>query len=140
MAKEIMTSIEINATPAHVWSVLMDTSAYPSWNPFIHSIKGELKQGNQIDVQVDGMRFRPTVLSLVKHKEFIWEGHFGFRGIFDGTHQFILEDMGDGHTLFIHKENFRGILVPLLWRKLNTETRAGFEAMNQALKKVCEGA
>ena len=39
---------------------------------------------------------------------------------------------------FTQREEFRGVLVPLLWKQLDTRTRAGFEAMNEALKARAE--
>ena len=45
MAKEIKTEILINATPEKVWTILTNFDNYPNWNPFIKSIKGEVKVG-----------------------------------------------------------------------------------------------
>jgi hypothetical protein len=39
---------------------------------------------------------------------------------------------------FVQLENFRGILVPLLGRQLNTRTRRGFEPMNEKIKELAE--
>jgi uncharacterized protein YndB with AHSA1/START domain len=44
MAKEIKTEILINASPDKVWAILTDFDNYPSWNPFITSLKGEVKE------------------------------------------------------------------------------------------------
>ena len=38
--KELKTTIEINASPAKVWEVLLDFEKYPDWNPFIKNIRG----------------------------------------------------------------------------------------------------
>jgi hypothetical protein len=38
----------------------------------------------------------------------------------------------------VHREEFRGILVPLLWGSLEVKTKKGFEAMNLALKQRAE--
>jgi hypothetical protein len=59
-------------------------------------------------------------------------------GIFDGEHQFQLEPMGERRTRLIHGEVFSGLLVPLLWQNLDTQTRQGFEEMNNALKNRVE--
>ena len=63
----IETEINIAATPERVWSILMDISAYPSWNPFIGFIKGSIETGQRLSgsIQPSGgkaMTFRPTVL------------------------------------------------------------------------------
>ena len=135
MAKEIFTSIQIEATPEKVWQVLMATELYPEWNPFIKWIKGDLKVGNSIIVQIQDMKFKPKVLKLEPQKEFKWKGKLWINGLFDGTHRFHLIDNGDGTTTLEHSEKFKGILVPLLSKKLDRETQPGFEAMNVALRK-----
>ena len=41
---------------------------------------------------------------------------------------------------FVQREIFSGLLVPLFAKDLNTKTKQGFEAMNQALKQLAEQA
>lgn len=36
------------------------------------------------------------------------------------------------------KENFSGLLVPLLWKSMKANVQQGFEEMNKALKKRVE--
>lgn len=141
--KQIRTEILIHAPATQVWEVLTDFHAYPSWNPFIAYVKGNVQEGARIEVKMvplgsKGMVFKPKVLTLQKPKEFRWLGHTVFPGLFDGEHIFELVDHHDGTTTFIQRENFRGILVPLLQKSLDNGTKAGFEAMNQKLKQVCE--
>lgn len=138
MAKEIFTSIQIEATPEVIWNVLMNTEKYPDWNPFIKWIKGDLKVGNSITVQIQDMKFKPKVLKLEPQKEFKWKGKLWIKGLFDGTHRFHLIEHGNGTTTLEHSEKFKGILVPLLSKKLDKETKPGFLAMNEALKELVE--
>jgi hypothetical protein len=84
------------------------------------------------------MTFRPIILALQPEAELRWLGRLMLPGIFDGEHQFQLEPIGEARTRLIHRETFSGLLVPLLWRKLDTQTRQGFEAMNRALKQRAE--
>lgn len=70
--------------------------------------------------------------------EFRWLGHLFVPGLFDGEHIFLLTDMNNTHTRFIQKENFSGLLVPVLWKQLNTKTRKGFELMNEKIKELAE--
>lgn len=138
MALELKTQINIAAHPQQVWEVFADFSAYPVWNPFIKSLKGEVHEGAQIEVDIDTMKFKPEVLSYKEAKELVWLGKLWFKGLFDGQHSFKLLDNGNGTTTFEHGETFKGILVPLLKKKLMVETKAGFEKMNLALKKRVE--
>ena len=84
------------------------------------------------------MKFEPTVLVFEKQKEFTWLGQLFFKGLFDGQHQFLFIDNGDGTTTFHQNESFSGILVPILKRKLLSETKPSFELMNLKMKEAIE--
>lgn len=141
--KQLYTSVLINATPAKVWDVLMDFDNYGAWNPFIKWIKGNARPGTHITVNIcppgqKGMQIKPVVLQHVANRELRWMGSMGIPYLFDGEHTFLLEDNGDGTTSFHHFEHFRGILVPMLARMLDVNTKEGFEQMNMALKARVE--
>ena len=143
MAKEIKTEILINATPTKVWSILTSFDNYPNWNPFIKSIKGDVKVGNKIIARLEppkakGMTFKPKVLVFDANKEFRWIGHLLFPGLFDGEHKFELIDNGNGTTTFKQSEKFKGILVPLFKKMLDNNTISGFNEMNIKLKELAE--
>lgn len=143
--RSLHTEIQIAASPKRVWEALTDFSAFPEWNPFILEAHGQLDEGSRIVVTLrlgKGRRFRirPRLLRVTLNRELRWKGRVGLPGIFDGEHVFQIEPGPEGTgTRFIHQEHFRGILVPVLWRKLDSETRAGFQAMNRALKARVEG-
>ncbi len=136
--KEIKTSIRIEATAAQVWDILMDFSKYEQWNPFISSLEGNVKVGEKIAVNAGGMNFKPTVLSRVENRQLSWIGRLLCKGVFDGEHVFRIADNADGSITFFHEEYFSGLLVGPFAKKLDRETRPGFEAMNQALKQRAE--
>lgn len=92
MIKQIKTSIQINATKEAVWNVLMDFEKYSEWNSFIKSVTGKVEVGNIFQVKLQGMTFKPKVLTLNKSSEFKWLGHLLFKGLFDGEHRFFLID------------------------------------------------
>ena len=134
----IETRIQINAPAEKVWEVFSDFEQYPEWNPFVKSLTGEVAKGKQITAVLPGMTFKPTVLKFEKDKELRWLGKLFFKGLFDGEHYFILQKNEGGSTTFVHGENFSGLLVGLFRKKLETETKAGFEEMNEALKARAE--
>lgn len=141
--KLLYTSITINAANSKVWNILTDFAAYPSWNPFIVSIKGNPATGDRIEAVLcppgsGGMKMRPTILQYIPDTELRWLGSLGIPYIFDGEHTFRLQDNGNGTTTLHHYERFRGILVPFLSKMLNINTRQGFEQMNRALKNRAE--
>ena len=134
MAKQIRTSISINASKEKIWQILTDFEKYPEWNPFIKSVTGEVKVGNQIQIKLQGMTFKPFVLTFIENSELKWIGHLWFKGIFDGEHTFKLIDNENGTINFEQSENFTGILVKLFTKSLNKDTKNGFERMNKELK------
>ena len=141
--KEIHTEIEVNAGAEKVWRVLTDFAAYPDWNPFVRRVEGEVNVGSRLHVYVrpsgsTGMSFRPTVLVADPNREFRWLGHLWLPGLFDGEHSFLIEPLGEGRVRFVQQERFVGLLVPLLSKMLDGDTRHGFEEMNRALKLRAE--
>ena len=140
----IETSIDIDAPPAQVWQVLTDPQSMPAWNPFIVSMNGELKPGARITIRLappgrPAMRFRPTVLTVKPERELRWFGRLLIPRLFDGEHYFRLHKTRDGGTHLVHGEEFSGLLISLARRRGMFEaTRAGFEAMNDALKQRVE--
>ena len=144
MALEIKTDILIAAPPEKVWKVLTNFAQFPNWNPFLKSLTGKMEVGQKITVTIapagqKPMTFSPQVLSFEPNREMSWIGRLLFAGLFDGEHKFELFPNGDGTTTFVQRENFKGLLVPFFRKSLNTNTNAGFEAMNQALKAQAEG-
>ena len=81
--------------------------------------------------------FEPTVTAVDSGRSFEWLGRLLLPGVFDGRHRFELLPERNG-TRFLQTERFTGVLVPLLKKSLDTRTRAGFEAMNAALKARAE--
>ncbi|MDX1828658.1 MAG: SRPBCC domain-containing protein [Lutibacter sp.] len=135
---ELKTEIIINAEPSKVWEILTNFEKYPNWNPFIKTLIGDVKIGKPIKIELQGITFKPKVLTFKKEKEFSWLGHLLFKGLFDGEHSFKLIDNKNGTTKFEQSEKFSGILVPLFKKKLTTETKNGFIKMNKQLKIEAE--
>lgn len=140
ITKTITTQIQIQAPANRIWQILTDTASFPLWNPFIKELQGELNVGNKIKVRIQSspnseMTFSPKVTMMEANKYLQWLGKLGISGLFDGRHHFEIVEHADGTSTFIHKETFRGLIVPFFNTK---NTRLGFEAMNKALKKKAE--
>jgi hypothetical protein len=101
----------------------------------------ELEERLVVRMQPSGMRgmtFRPTVTKAEPGRELRWLGHLFVSGIFDGEHIFEIEELDRVRILFIQREVFKGLLVPLLARSLDRDTHRGFEEMNRALRERAE--
>ena len=141
--KEIRTEIDIEASAGRVWDSLTDFPAFPEWNPFIRRISGEPKVGTKLEVFMQssgtrGMTFRPTVMKVERDRELRWLGRLAVPGLFDGEHIFEIEEPAAKRVHFVQRERFRGLLVPLLARSLDRDTKRGFEEMNRALRTRAE--
>ena len=143
---ELHTEIEIEAPAARVWQVLTEFGAYPSWNPFLPRIDGVAKAGEKIEVTFHppggkAMTMKPTVLTADEGRRLSWLGRLGgVPKLFDGEHAFEIVELGENRVRFVQSEKFGGVLVPFLRKMLETKTRAGFEAMNRALKDRAESS
>jgi hypothetical protein len=138
-ANELRAEIDIDATPAEVWSVLMDFGSYVDWNPFVTSIRGGAAVGDRLAVRLRppggrGITMRPRVTECEAGRTFAWLGVLGVPHLFDGAHRFELLPIDGGRrTRFVQSERFRGLLVRPMRRAILPRTLRGFEAMNRAL-------
>lgn len=140
--KHLATEISINAPADVVWEVLTDLDSYSEWNPHVVEAAGDVRVGARLRNRMQQstsrtITFKPTVTVVERERKFEWLGSLGFRGVFDGRHIFELEPTPVG-TRLVQREEFTGILVPLFARSLDKGTKAGFEAMNLAIKQRAE--
>ena len=80
------------------------------------------------------MNLRPKVLKIEPGRELRWFGQFVLRGLYDGVHSFKIEPIETGKVRFTQRQVLTGVLVSMMRTGLQTDTRRGFEEMNQALK------
>ena len=142
--KTIRVVTDIAAPVEIVWAELTAISKYATWNPFITTFRGDLVQGSRLEIRIEppggrAMTFRPEITDVAEHDRLEWLGRLVVPGLFDGRHSFALEAVGASETRLTQAEEFSGILVPLMGTMLE-RTRAGFEAMNDALRMRAERA
>jgi hypothetical protein len=135
----IQAEIDIAAPPAEVWRHLVDLGAYREWNPFVPEASGTVEVGRRLSLRLQppggrALPIRPTVTAATAGSVFEWLGHLGVPGLFDGRHRFELFATPSG-TRLVQSEAFSGLLVRPLRRWLDGGTLAGFEAMNEALRR-----
>ena len=141
--RELRTATIIHASAEGIWRILMDFDRYPEWNPFVISILGKAKLRERLKVTLLKANGKPTTFQtkitlLKKHQVFGWLGSLWVVGLFDGHHIFEIRELEPDKCMFLHREEFSGLLVPLFWKSLDTKVRAGFEAMNEKLKSMAE--
>lgn len=140
--RRVHDQIDIDASPERVWGVFTDFASFPSWNPFIRQLEGELVQGRRIRVVLRLgrrlMRFRPEVTMVRPAREIRWLARQPVRGIFDVERAFEFEPLGSSGTRFGQWEVARGLMAPVLMAITGPKVAQGYAALNQALKTRVE--
>jgi hypothetical protein len=140
--KELVTEIDIEATPSRVWQVLTDFEKHSDWNPFMTKVSGKAVKGERVDVTLPNpqggtMVISPTILAVDNERELRWLGR-AEGNTFNGEHSFIIRPTSQRSVHFVQSEKFTGSMVPMLEGWLDTAVRKHFEEMNRALKDRAE--
>jgi uncharacterized protein YndB with AHSA1/START domain len=81
-SRETTVSTTIDADPAIVWALLTHTSDFPRWNSTVTSLKGEIREGETIELKsvLDEKRtFKLKVKEFVPQKRLVWGDALGTR-------------------------------------------------------------
>lgn len=136
--------VDINAPGDRVWQTLTDLNGYREWNPFLTSAQGTLMPGSTLTFTAKtgnrSITLHPRVVEVEPGTRFSWVDRLISSAIFEDKNTFEMIEVDQSHTRVIHAEQFRGILVGPLWRRLSPPFLAGSRAMNEALKRRCEQA
>ena len=139
---KVETEIEIEATPAAVWAVLIDTASWPEWNKMIPRLKGTLAPGEVVKFKLKAgavaLPIDAEVITVEENTELAWIGpaRKWVRRAARGTHYFRIEDLGDDRVRFTHGEDFEGPL----FSRLPTPAKMVrvYESFNRQLKRRVE--
>jgi uncharacterized protein YndB with AHSA1/START domain len=113
-SRETQVAIDMHATPEHVWSLLTDAAAYPTWNSTVLSIEGEIAPGKKIKLRskLDPKRtFKLTVREFQPPSRLVWGDAMGRR-----TYE--VTPKSPGHVTFTMHEKIGGPLFPLFARMI----------------------
>jgi hypothetical protein len=141
--KEVRTEIEIDASPEKVWKILTDFGRYDQWNPYIHKIIGDAKEGSKIRIHIEtpsgkNRKYEPTITKVKEGREIRWRGKSTIPGFLNGEHVFMIEQLQPERSRFIQLEVFEGLLSSFFGKSLDIDMKDGLEEMNKALKKRVE--
>jgi uncharacterized protein YndB with AHSA1/START domain len=108
-SRETSISTTIQADPAIVWALLTHAADYPRWNSTVTSIKGNIRQGETIELMstLDAKRtFKLKVKEFVPEKHLVWGDAMGNR-------TYTINKGQGGTVLFTMHEKIGGPLFPL---------------------------
>jgi hypothetical protein len=147
MATTIESSIDIDAPPERVWSILVDLDAYGSWNPFTPRIDSTLRVGDPCVLHV---AMRPGEDRIVQ-KEVITANDPGARELGWGMTMvapFVLRAnriqrltaTPSGATRYWTGDTFSGAMTPIVMALYRADIQRGFDEVARALKRRAESA
>jgi hypothetical protein len=137
---EISATIEIAASPEHVWAILADLASYPAWNPVFREASGQLTAGNRITListqPVTGhtMTVKVKVLTAEPATELRWVS--SVLGLMTSKRSFTLTP-ADGGTQFTQTGSYQGLFTRFPPKTIS-RIQTSFEQLNEALKQQAE--
>lgn len=128
----------IEASPAAIWAILVDTPHYQDWDSGVVRVEGELRPGSTIKVvsSVNPDRAFPIkVAELTPERRMVWTGGMPL-GLFRGVRTYTLTPEGSA-TRFRMREEFSGPMLPLIWRSM-PDFGPSFDQFARGLKAKAE--
>lgn len=141
--KEVVTKISIQAPINLVWETLTNSRGFRQWNPILYALTGTMqpRAKGKVVISIDGKHkiALPIIYRIVDPPyELVWTKRLLFNSLLKTTHYFSLTSIDDNVTQLTHGERFEGALVPLLWKKIESQLTCAYKTLNHALKLQCE--
>ncbi len=139
--KHYEVSRTIAAAPDEVWAVLRDADRLVGAETGISRIEGTIEPGARFTIWSDaapGRGFPTRVSQMDAPNTMVWTGGMP-AGLFRGVRRFTLSPSGTGGTEFHMREEFSGVMLPLVWRSM-PDLQPSFEQFADGLARASEGA
>ncbi|MBK6485374.1 MAG: SRPBCC domain-containing protein [Gemmatimonadetes bacterium] len=137
--KFFATKTMIQAKPEVIWSLLTNAADYPTWNSTVDRVDGQVAPGERITVHASaakGRAFPLTVQSFDAPRRMVWSGGMPL-GLFSGRRTFTLTPQQDGVVEFSMREEFTGLLAPLITKSI-PDLQPAFDTFAADLKRRAE--
>jgi len=137
--KSFATRSMIRATPDAIWRILTAASGYADWNTTVSRIDGRIALGERVTVHArvaPGRAFPVTVVAFDAPRRMVWRGGMPL-GLFKGERIFELKPIGDGGVEFAMREDFSGLLAPLICKSI-PDLQPAFDEFAACLKARAE--
>lgn len=135
----VRVELIIPAPRLAVWDVLTDFARYPEWNPFTLGVHTSGRIGDPVllDVSLGGrrMKLRERMRVYEPQRRVGWGLRILGGVLLDCTRVQELEDAGEGSTRYVSHESFRGLIVPLFFKRYRAAMQEGFDATAHALSQ-----
>jgi uncharacterized protein YndB with AHSA1/START domain len=131
----------IRATPERIWNLLTDAAGYTRWNNTVDKVTGKIAPGERVTVHPKinpGRAFPVKVTEFEAPRKMVWTGGMPF-GIFKGARTFTLTPRQNGDVEFSMREEYTGLLAPLIGRSI-PDLQPAFDEFASDLKQAAEGS
>jgi len=137
--KAFAAKIHIRATPERIWALLTDASGYTRWNNTVAKVDGKIARGERIAVHPKinpGRVFPVTVVEFEPSRRMVWTGGKPL-GLFHGERTFLLTPASNGDVEFSMREEYSGLMAPLIGRSI-PDLQPAFDEFASYLKRAAE--
>ena len=137
--KSFATRTTIQATPDAIWRVLTDAPGYAGWNATVNRVDGRIALGEKVTVHAKvapGRAFPVNVVAFEAPRRMVWSGGMPL-GLFKGERIFELSPTDSGGVEFTMREDYSGLLAPLITKSI-PDLQPAFDEFAACLKARAE--
>jgi len=141
LMKAFAVKTMIRATPERIWQFLTDAAGYTSWNNTADKVDGKIASGERVTVHAKinpGRAFPVKVTTFHPPNRMVWTGGMPL-GLFKGERAFTLAARQNGDVEFSMREEYTGLLAPLIGRSI-PDLQSAFDEFASDLKRAAEGS
>ena len=133
------TMTTIRARPDAIWALLTDAHGFTLWNSTVERVDGSIAPGEKVTVYAKaspGRAFPLKVSTFTAPETMVWSGGMPL-GLFTGRRTFTLSPSANGETDFSMREEFSGLLAPLITKSI-PDLQPSFDRFAADLKQRAE--
>jgi uncharacterized protein YndB with AHSA1/START domain len=137
--KGFAVTTSIHATPERIWALLTNAPGYPRWNNTVTRIEGKIAPNERIKIHAKispGHAFRVMVTKFAPPHRMVWTGGMPL-GLFKGERTFALQPEPNGVVEFSMREEYTGLMAPLICRSI-PDLQPAFDEFASCLKLAAE--
>jgi len=137
--KAFAVKISIRATPERIWALLTDAAGYTRWNHTVEKVDGKIAPGERVTVHPKinpGRAFPVKVAEFEPPRRMVWTGGMPM-SLFKGERTFALNLRPNGEVEFSMREEYTGLLAPLIGRSI-PDLQPAFDEFANDLKRAAE--
>ena len=134
-------AIKIAATPAAVWSLLIDCTRWPAW--YKHCEDVSLLRGTDVlgpdsrfRFKTLGTYFEPEITAFEPVRMLVWRARGPLRT--SGAHAWYIEPTEDGGCYVITEECQKGLLLAFVGRRIHRILLTSHQHWIESLKQLAE--